>query len=190
LSKKLIKKEGEYYLDGRLFDACHSKLAAAMKNGLKNPIKKTDVVLYLGASHGYTPSFVAEMSAFVFAVEFSQYVVDALISVCKKAGNIAPILADASKPLTYFRRVSGVDIVYQDIAQKNQVGIFVKNINLFLKKGGYGLLAVKCRSIDVAADPAKVFSSVKSELEKHLKIVSYTSLEPFEKDHYFVIVRK
>lgn len=190
MSKKLIKKEGEYYLDGRLFDAYHSKLAAAMKNGLKNPIKSTDVVLYLGASHGYTVSFIAGMSAFVFAVEFSQYVIDALISICQKTGNIAPILADAFKPSTYFRRVSGVDVVYQDIAQKNQVEIFVKNIELFLKKGGYGMLAVKCRSIDVAGDPAHVFEIVKLELEKHLKIVSYTSLEPFEKDHYFVIVKK
>ena len=84
---------------------------------------------------------------------------------------MAPILADANKPLSYMRRISGVDVVYQDIAQKNQVEIFLKNIDLYLKKGGIGFLTVKCRSIDVSAEPSDVVESVLKELEKHLKIV-------------------
>lgn len=172
------------------FEPTHSKLVAAEENGLSVKFSKEDVVLYLGASHGYTPSYIASRVSFVFAVEFSPYVIPALIDVSKKSGNIAPILADASKPLTYFRRVSGVDVVYQDIAQKNQVEIFFKNVDLFLCKGGLGLLAVKCRSIDVSADPKKVFESVLKELEKHLKILDYKSLEPYEKDHYMIMCKK
>ncbi len=193
-AKQTIKqKGGELYVGSRLFDPYHSKLAAAVMNNVmskrKIPLKKTDVVLYLGASHGYTASFIAELCAFVFAVEVSSYVVPQLIDVCKRLKNIAPMLADASKPLSYFRQISGVDIVYQDIAQKNQVEIFIKNIGLYLKKGGYGMLAVKCRSIDVAAEPSEVFKQVKSGLEKHLKIIGSCTLEPYEKDHYFIIVK-
>jgi fibrillarin-like pre-rRNA processing protein len=190
LNKRLTKKDGEYYVNDRLFDATHSKFAAALKNGMKSVLKPNDVVLYLGASHGYTVSFIAELCRFIFAVEISPYVLPRLIETCKKHKNIAPIFADASKPFSYFRRVCEADIVYQDIAQKNQVEIFLNNIELFLKKGGYGLLAVKCRSIDVVSEPEYVFKQVKSDLEKHLKIISYFTLEPFEKDHYLIVVRK
>ncbi|MBS3112878.1 fibrillarin-like rRNA/tRNA 2'-O-methyltransferase [Candidatus Woesearchaeota archaeon] len=174
----------------KLYEPCRSKLVAAEKNGLKVKFNWKDVVLYLGASHGYTPSYIAARTGFVFAVEISPYVIQALIEVSKKEGNIAPILADANKPLSYFKRVSGVDVVYQDIAQKNQVEIFLKNVNLFLKNGGIGLLAVKCRSIDVSANPSDVFETVKTALEKYLKIQDYKNLEPYEKDHYMIMCKK
>lgn len=172
------------------YEPTRSKLRAAEENGLKVKFSKKDVILYLGASHGYTPSYIASRVGFVFAVELSPYVVPSLIDICKKTGNIAPILADANQPLTYMHRVSGVDVVYQDIAQKNQVEIFLKNIDLYLREGGLGLLAVKCRSIDVSAEPKQVLKSVLKQLEKHLKIVDYKDLEPYEKDHFMVMCKK
>ena len=45
----------------RFFDAERSKLAAAIKNKIQKVlIKKNDVILYLGASHGYTASYISE----------------------------------------------------------------------------------------------------------------------------------
>ena len=86
-------------------------------------------------------------------------------------------------------RVSGVDIVYQDIAQRNQEDIFVRNCKLFLKKGGYGLLAVKARSIDVRRRPKDIFEEIRQHLEKIFTVIDYKILEPFQKDHCMIIIK-
>ena len=114
-----------------------------------------------------------------------------LVFVCEDRKNTAPVLADANRPETYADKVSQVDIIYQDIAQRNQVDIFLKNINLFLKKDGYALLAVKARSIDVTKKPKAIFAEIRQKLEKELIIIDYRTLEPYQLDHcMFVCKRK
>lgn len=113
-----------------------------------------------------------------------------LIFLCYERKNIAPILADANKTDILRERVSAVDVVYQDVAQKHQVGIFLKNTELFLKEGGYALLALKARSIDVTKQPKQVFMEVRQRLEKELTIIDYRELEPFQKDHCMFICKK
>ena len=62
---------------------------------------------------------------------------------------------------------------------------------MFLKKNGFGLLALKARSIDVTKRPKEIFKQVRQALEKELMIVDYRELEPYEKDHaMFVCKRK
>jgi fibrillarin-like pre-rRNA processing protein len=188
--EKLVK-DGK--IEYREFDHTRSKLAAAIMKGVSQiGIKDQDVVLYLGASHGYTPSFVSDMvgkAGFVFAVDFAPRVVRDLVLLCNKRENICPILADCNHPEEYAGCVSEVDIVYQDIAQKNQVEILKKNLQ-FLKSGGFALLAVKARSIDVAKRPKDLFKQVRIELEKFISIVDYRELDPFEKDHAFFVCKK
>ena len=80
------------------------------------------------------------------------------------------------------------DVIYQDIAAPNQVEILLKNLK-FLKKGGYVLLAVKARSIDVTKKPKDIFKEVERELREHMSIIDKKRLEPFEKDHMFYVMR-
>ena len=80
-------------------------------------------------------------------------------------------------------------VIYQDIAQKDQVDIFLKNINLFLKKDGYAIIALKARSIDVTKYPKQIFKEVRERLEKELTIVDYRDLEPYQKDHAMFICK-
>ena len=61
---------------------------------------------------------------------------------------------------------------------------------MFLKKGGFAILAVKSRSIDVTMKPKQVFSDVKMRLEKELTIVDYRALDPYEIDHAMFICKK
>ena len=49
---------------------------------------------------------------------------------------------------------------------------------------------VKARSIDVAEQPRKIFAMVQKELEKHLRVIDFKVLEPFEKDHCLFVCRK
>jgi fibrillarin-like pre-rRNA processing protein len=80
--------------------------------------------------------------------------------------------------------------VYQDIAQRDQAGIFVKNCDLFLKDGGFSMLAVKARSVDITKNPRLVFNEVQAKLMEHLEIVDKRTLEPYEKDHCLFLCKR
>ena len=127
---------------------------------------------------------------FVFGLDSSPRVLRDFIFLCEKRKNITALLEDANKPLDYVDKVCQVDILYQDIAQRNQPEIFLKNVDIFLKKGGYALFAVKSRSIDVTKNPKVIFQQVRSEIEKKLTIIDYRTLDPFELDHCMFICKK
>jgi fibrillarin-like pre-rRNA processing protein len=190
-NEKIIKFENEEY---REFNPRRSKLAAGLIKGISQiGIKPDSVVLYLGASTGTTVSHVSDIignDGFVFALDFAPRVVRELIFLCEERNNIAPLLENAFHPNRYLDKVSLVDVVFQDIAQRNQVQIFIKNINLFLIEGGFGILCVKARSVDVTKKPNVIFKEVKKELEKYINIVDYKTLDPYEKDHCMFVVKK
>ena len=181
-------------IEYRRWDPYSSKLAALILKGCPNiGFRKNDIVLYLGSASGTTVSHVSDIvgkEGFVFAVDIAPRVMRDLVFVCEERKNIAPILADANRPESFADRACEVDIIYQDIAQKNQVEIFLKNIKLFLKNNGYALLAVKARSIDVTKNPKDIFKEVKKVLEKSLTIIDFRPLEPFQKDHCMFVCKK
>jgi fibrillarin-like pre-rRNA processing protein len=189
--ERIIRENGEEY---REFDPRRSKLAATIMNGCTNVgIRRGNVVLYLGISHGYTASFISDMvgeGGLIFGIDPAPRVVRDLVFLAEERKNIVPILADASHPDTYIDKICTVDIVYQDIAQKNQADIFMRNCRLFLKDGGYGLLAVKARSIDVKKRSKEIFVAVRKELEQAFTVIDYRILEPYEKDHCMIIIKK
>lgn len=171
-----------------------SKLIAAVAKGLSQTgLKAGHSVLYLGASHGYTPSFVSDIvgsEGVVYCLDFAPRVIRDLVFVCEDRKNMLPLFEDAARPERYEDVVPQVDIVYQDIAQRNQLEIFLANCNMYLKQGGFGLLALKARSIDVSRKPGELFSEIERELAKKLTIVDKRKLDPFEKDHAFFVVKK
>ena len=188
--EQLVKQNNIEY---REWDPYGSKLAAAILNGCNNIfLRKDDVVLYLGSATGTTVSHVSDIAGkdgFVFAVDIAPRVMRDLIFNCEERKNIAPILADANHIKELMERASLVDAIYQDIAQKDQVEIFLKNVSAFLKKDGYALLAIKARSIDVTKQPKQIFKEVMERLEKEMIIVDYRALEPYQKDHCMFICK-
>lgn len=189
--ERIDKVKGEEY---REIKPERSKFAAAIAKGLsQSGVKEGSVVLYLGASHGYTPSFISDIigkEGFVFCLDFAPRVVRDLVFLCEKRENMAPMLEDALHPETYKDRVPKVDVVYQDIAQRDQLRIFLENCDMFLKEGGFGLLALKARSIDVTRKPGELFSEIERELAKKMSIVDKRKLDPYEKDHIFFVVKR
>ena len=178
----------------RIWDIMRSKLAAGIAKGVSQiGIKPDSKVLYLGCSTGTTVSHVSDIvgkNGFVYALDFAPRVMRDFMFLVDKRKNILPIMDDANHPENYKEFVQDVDVVFQDVAQKNQVEIFLKNVNRFLKTGGFGLLALKARSVDVAARPEVIFKEVKHQLEKEVVIVDQRKLDPFEKDHTLFIVKK
>lgn len=188
------KEQGKEY---RTLDPRRSKLGAAIAKGLQqHGILEGKKMLYLGASHGYTPSFVSDMlgpSGFMICLDFAPRVVRDLVFICEVRENMAPLLGDAKNPESYADKIpEKVDLIFQDIAQRDQVGIFLKNCDSFLKEGGIGLLAVKARSVDVTKRPFEIFKGIKKIFDNHkgYVIVDYRELDPFEKDHAFFVVKK
>lgn len=182
----------EHIIDGyREIDPRRSKLAAAViKKISKIPIRENDKVLYLGAGHGYTPSFISDIikDGVIYCIDFAPRVVRDLIILCEERKNMIPILASANLPESYKNKVEMVDVIYQDVAQKNQVDILFKNL-IFLKKNGYVILCIKARSIDVLKKPRFIFNQVKEELNKRLNVIDYRELDPMERDHCLFICR-
>ncbi len=189
--EQLVKQNNIEY---REWDPYGSKLVAAILNGCNNIfLRKNDVVLYLGSATGTTASHVSDIvgqDGFIFAVDIAPRVMKDLVFNCEARKNISPILADANKIKDLMERVSVVDVIYHDIAQKNQVDILIKNINTFLKKDGYAIVAVKARSIDVTRHPKQIFKEVRERLEKDLIIIDYRTLEPYQRDHCLFICKK
>lgn len=187
---KVIKAGNKEF---RFWDPKRSKLAAfILKNADQIGVREKDRVLYLGASTGTTASHISDVvrEGMVFALEFSPVSMRKLFYVCKSRKNMAPILADANNPGAYKSRVSEVDYIYQDIAQRNQVEILFKNTDAFLKKGGFCIICVKSRSIDAFKKPSQVFKEVKKQISSKLEIVDNKTLEPFQKDHCIILCKK
>ena len=189
--ERLISENGIEY---REWDVFKSKIASSILKGSPNIfIRKNDVVLYLGSASGTTVSHVSDIvgaEGLIFAVDIAPRVMRDLIFLSYQRKNIVPILADSNKTDLLKERVCTVDVLYQDVAQKNQVEIFLKNADLFLKSGGYALLAVKARSMDVTKNPKQIFRDVKERLEKEMTIIDQRDLDPFQKDHAMFICKK
>ncbi|HIH23224.1 TPA: fibrillarin-like rRNA/tRNA 2'-O-methyltransferase [Candidatus Micrarchaeota archaeon] len=190
--ERLIRDGGTEY---RAWDPFRSKLAAAIRKGMKTfPFAEGVKVLYLGASTGTTPSHVSDIvgpDGEIYAVEISAHCMKSLIRLAEQKGreNIIPILGDANKPDSY-EEVGEVEVMYQDVSQPNQDEILIKNSEMFLKKGGIAMIAIKSQSIDVTKKPEETFAGVLDSLSTHFEVLEKMKLEPFDKDHLFVVLRK
>jgi len=182
--EKLIRARGREY---RMWDPYRSKLSAALLKGLKSfPFAEDSSVLYLGASSGTTPSHLSDIccQGFIYCVECSKRMMRELIPVSMKKNNMIPILADANRPQDYMHTIASVDVLYQDVAQKNQSEILLKNARIFKPK--HAILLIKARSINAVENPKKVFREEINQLKGDFRVREKIDLRPYDKDHVFV----
>ncbi len=189
--ERLFRHGEEEY---REWNAYRSKLAAALWNGLEElPVKEGDKVLYLGAATGTTSSHVSDIVGLkgrVYGVEFAPRVMREFVLVAEVRPNMYPILGDARKPHEYRHIVEEVDGIYADVAQPEQALLVADNADFFLKDGGWLLLAIKARSIDVTKEPSEVYKREIDTLKNRgFEIIDVVHLEPFDKDHAMVYAR-
>ena len=176
----------------RNWQPSRSKVGAAIMKDFELDLNQDFDVLYLGAASGTTVSHFSDIleKGFVFAVEYSDTTARDLVKVAEQRDNIVPILDNARQPENYEEIVPQVDMVFQDISQSDQAEIFIKNCNKFLKDNGIGLLAVKARSISTSRDKSKIFDEVRKKVKKEFGVIDETELDPYEKEHLFIKVKK
>ncbi|HEC76380.1 MAG TPA: fibrillarin-like rRNA/tRNA 2'-O-methyltransferase [Thermoplasmatales archaeon] len=187
-NEKLVREGGKEY---RSWNPYRSKIAGAILKGLKNfLIKPESRILYLGVANGTTASHFSDIAkkGIIFGVETSFKPMKKFVKLCEERKNMIPILSDANHPEKYDAIVEEIDLIYQDISQRNQVEIFIKNMDKFDVQ--HGILMVKARSIDVSSPPKKIFEKVKKEIERYYEINETIKLSPYAKDHIAIFVEK
>jgi len=201
-TKNLVKGErvyGEFLLregenEYREWDYYRSKYGAAVKNRLEQSIfKKGSKVLYLGSAEGTTVSHVSDIvgnEGVVFCIDISTVAMIKLLQLAEKRENLMPLVGNAENPAEYEEFIEEkVDAMFQDISQRNQADIFVRNAK-FLKKGGLAAIAIKTKSISQSAKKEDIVEDEKAILEMEFEVLQVLSLEPYEKHHYFILLKK
>ena len=177
----------------RSWNPTRSKLGAVIMKGVQSmPIKPEGMVLYLGVASGTTVSHVSDIigeKGHVWGLDFApRSMRDLLDKVTVYRSNISPILGDARNPSEYSDYVPMVDVIFADVAQPDQADIMVKNARSFLKKGGWMMLTIKSRSIDVKEKPADIYADqVKIIEDAGYSVHEVVILDPYEKDHAMVL---
>lgn len=179
-------------IEYREWDPWRSKLAAyILRGGAPVGIGAARRILYLGASHGTTAAHLSELRPGrpLFAVEKSPTSFAALLALARDREDVLPILADAHLPERYRAEVGSVDLLYQDVAQRDQAAIFEENARACLAPGGHGLLMLKLRSVTQARSPGTVLRETRQMLiAAGLKVRASMDLAPFSRDHVALAV--
>ena len=164
-----------------------SKLAAyILGNGKFWPFTDKKIVLYLGAAEGNTVSFLSHIchQGRVIAVDISSVSMAELLKVVEERKNIIPCLEDAHFPNRYKLQANIPDIIYQDIAQGDQIEIFIRNYEYFRPKCGFLML----KTGSMHGKKMDILEEVKHTLKEKFKRVDIVDISNWAKGHnaYFV----
>ena len=190
--ENLIKDQQNPKIEYREWNPHRSKYCAGLKKGLaKNIFFLGANVLYLGSAEGTTVSHVSDIvgeEGSVLCIDISEIAMMKLNSLAEERANILPIVSDAQQTQNYSEIIkeatkgNGVEALFQDISQRNQAEIFVRNAQ-FLKHGGLGAITIKTKNISQSEKKEKI-------LEKEFEILQVVDLEPYEKEHYLILCKK
>ncbi|MFH0969971.1 MAG: fibrillarin-like rRNA/tRNA 2'-O-methyltransferase [Candidatus Diapherotrites archaeon] len=189
--ERIVKEKGAEW---RQWNPFRSKLAAGLSAGLDDlHIRAGDSVLYLGSAEGTTVSHVSDLvgeNGFVVGVDISPKAMRVFSKLVESRSNIIPLLADANHPALLKKELPDMkfDVIVQDVSQKNQSDIFVRNWETFASKSAHGYLVIKSRSIDFSKNPSLVLKGEEARIKKHCSIREVVDLGKFEKDHFLVHV--
>lgn len=175
----------------RYWDPKRSKLSAGLKKGLKYfPFQTDSNVLYLGASTGTTVSHVCDVCAEgkVYAVELSYESFEKLLALGRNRSNLYPILEDANLTERFSHFVEKVDIIYQDIAQRNQVDIFNLNAREF-RSAKIAILIIKARAISSRKKEKEILEDSLGAI-KEFKVKQVVDLTPYDKANYLLYLER
>ena len=160
----------------------HSKLSAYLAAGGENwPFKANSKILYLGSAEGNTISYLCEIckTNTITAVDISAVAMAELLVLAKNKENIIPCLNDAHFPERYRIQANNPEIIYQDIAQNDQVDIFIRNCKYFKPK--YAFLMLKTQSI--AGKNKDIFKDTEKKLENIFEKVETVNINKWAKGH-------
>ncbi len=178
----------------RRWDPWRSKLAALLLQGAPAELlQRPGAALYVGGAHGTTVSHLSDLwpETPIFVVEKSPTAFASLLALARRRRNLLPLLADAQLPERYRADVGEVDFLYQDVAQRDQVGIFRENADACLAGSGRGLLMLKVRSVTQRKPAAAIARESRAGLATAgFGVEEERPLAPFARDHLALVLRR
>jgi fibrillarin-like pre-rRNA processing protein len=128
----------------------------------------------------------------VIAVEFAPEPFRSLVDVSRARPNVLPILADARDPSAYaVQVVLPVDVIYQDVAQRDQWAIAHRNVQALMAEDGWLVLVVKARSVDVTKRASDVYDTVAAEASASgYQVVEMLDLGAYVEGHAALIAKR
>ena len=102
-----------------------------------------------------------------------------LLELVDKKRNIIPYLGDAHFPNKYHVQANQPEIIYQDIAQNDQVDIFLRNCNYFNPK--HAFLMLKTQSI--SSKKTKILEYTEKKLKESFQMVETINIKKWAKGH-------
>lgn len=184
-----VKKVEKMYF--REWEPKRSKIAAALLKKMKDlPFRSNSNVLYLGASTGTTVAHISDIchEGRIFAVEKAYDPFVKLVSLSERRHNLYPILEDAGIPERYSFFTDSIDIIYQDVAQRNQVQIFNANARAF-PSAKEAILILKIRSISGKGEEEAILREELGKIE-NFKTVEVVNLNPYSKANYLIRLKR
>ena len=100
-----------------------------------------------------------------------------------------PILENARDVDKYAEEVGTADVLYQDIAARDQAQILIEN-SRFIQKGSYAYVAIKSQSISVSKNPKVVYKEFLKAVSGTFEVVESMDLMPFDRMHLFAVLKK
>jgi fibrillarin-like pre-rRNA processing protein len=168
-----------------------SKLAAAIVKRIATvPLRQNSSVLYLGAASGTTVSHISDIcsSGRVYAIEKAYDPFVQLLDLSQQRDNIYPIIEDAGQVDRFRFFIDRVDMIYQDIAQRNQVQIFNSNAAAF-SDARDALLVLKIRAISSKGHERDILQEAISRIEG-FRVLETVDLSPFSKSNYMLRLKR
>lgn len=168
-----------------------SKVAAAIIKKISDiPFRQNSSVLYLGAASGTTVSHISDIcsSGRIYAVEKAYDPFVKLLDLADQRNNIYPILEDAGQLERYAFFIDNIDVIYQDIAQRNQVQIFNSAARYF-RNAQDAMLVLKIRAISSRGNERDILQEEISKIDG-FRVIDTVDLSPFSKSNYMIRLRR
>ncbi|NQZ85487.1 MAG: fibrillarin-like rRNA/tRNA 2'-O-methyltransferase [Nanoarchaeales archaeon] len=197
---KSVKVYGErlFYFKGfefREWNPYKSKLCASIVKSdfIDFDLLSNSNILYLGASCGTTVSHISDLNyKKIFSVEISYEMGIQLVGLSRTRKNIFPIIEDARNVLNIKKLIGSnrIGLVILDIPGKFQVDLINDIAIHILKKHTIIYFSIKLSSINSSKSLREILNIELVKLKEIFDIKNIISLEPFEKNHYMLILRK
>ena len=189
--ENLVQTNGKRY---SIWNPYMSKLAAAIINGMEIfPILKKTKILYLDPTTEKTVKHISNIVGIngkIFVVrDVMKNSKNFLEQIVKNRSNIFTIIPDKTNPARLTGMTEMVDVIYIDIAEHNQTEIAIQNCKNHLRIGGFLMLIVPTKNIDIANNPSKKNQEERKKLQTSFDIIQEINLMDFFKEYSMVIAK-
>ncbi|KAH8264059.1 hypothetical protein KR038_002110 [Drosophila bunnanda] len=177
----------------RSWSPFQSKLAAGIMSGVNDiHLHSGAKVLYLGAGFGRSVTHVSDIvgeTGMVYAVERGIWSGRQLVGLASHRPNIVPVIEDATMPYKYCRQVpAGIDVIFCDLPQADQVRSLMLNARHFLAPEGHFAAFLHGPSIDSKVSVEQAFAAESERLLlQQLKPLEVVNLDPFKPGYALVV---